>query len=99
MTWAAISFPICYVAVGIWRGWPILDEQLPLGIFAILVAALLVYKHRSNIRRLMEGTEPHYHPRSSRDHQRRLPRDGHPSTEPSADPGCAPDLSLTGAGF
>jgi glycerol-3-phosphate acyltransferase PlsY len=65
---AAISFPIFYIAVGIWRHWPIQGEQLPLGIFAVVVATLLVYKHRSNIRRLREGKEPHYRPRSSREH-------------------------------
>ena len=37
--------------------------------------------------------------RSSRDRKCRLPRDGRPAAEPSADPGRAPVLSLTGLGF
>jgi glycerol-3-phosphate acyltransferase PlsY len=50
-------FPIAYVIVGLIRGWPIFHEQLPLLIFAILVAALIIYKHRTNIARLRAGTE------------------------------------------
>ena len=68
----AIAFPIAYFAIGKWLNWPIFGEQLPLGIFSVIVAALLVYKHRSNIKRLMAGKEPHYHPRrSSDDHHHR----------------------------
>lgn len=67
---AAISFPALYIGMGLWLGWPLTENQLPLVIFAVLVAILIVFKHRSNIRRLMEGTEPHYHPRSHRhDHR------------------------------
>jgi len=54
---AAISFPIAYVIAAIIFRWPITDQQLPLLIFAIIVAALIVYKHRTNIARLRAGTE------------------------------------------
>ena len=53
----AIAFPILYVLVGQVRGWPVLHEQLPLLIFGVLMALLIVWKHRSNISRLMAGTE------------------------------------------
>jgi len=58
----ACTFPIWFLIVGYWRDWPVLDEQLPLTIFAFVVAGLIVVKHRGNIRRLKEGREPHYHP-------------------------------------
>jgi glycerol-3-phosphate acyltransferase PlsY len=64
---AAIAFPLCYIGVGIWQKWELTGHQLPLGVFAVVVSILLVYKHRSNIRRLMEGKEPHYHPKRSGD--------------------------------
>src|SRR5688572_17635285 len=44
---AATLFPIAYVAIALLRGWPILREQRPLLGFAVLVAAMIVYKHRS----------------------------------------------------
>ena len=60
---AAVVFPVAYVAVGLARGWPIFGEQLPLLIFAVLVAAMIVYKHRSNIARLRAGTESRFESR------------------------------------
>ena len=54
---SAISFPILYFAFGKWRGWDITGTQRPLLIFAVLLAGLIVYKHRSNIARLLNGTE------------------------------------------
>jgi len=53
----AISFPAAYLAIGGWRGWPVLGEQLPLLIFSLFIAAMIVFKHRSNITRLLAGTE------------------------------------------
>jgi glycerol-3-phosphate acyltransferase PlsY len=53
----SISFPIAYLLVGLARGWPVFGEQLPLLVFAVVVAAMITYKHRSNIARLMAGTE------------------------------------------
>jgi glycerol-3-phosphate acyltransferase PlsY len=54
---AAIFFPVAYLAIGRTLGWDILGAQLPLLVFAVLVAVLIVYKHRGNIARLMAGTE------------------------------------------
>jgi glycerol-3-phosphate acyltransferase PlsY len=54
---AAISFALLYAAVGQLLHWPIFTQQLPLLIFAILVATLVVVRHRTNIQRLMAGTE------------------------------------------
>jgi acyl phosphate:glycerol-3-phosphate acyltransferase len=55
---ATLAFPIFYVLIGkFWKNWPVFDQQLPLLIFAILVALLIVYKHRGNIARLRAGTE------------------------------------------
>ena len=50
-------FPVAYVCLGLALGWPVLGAQLPLLVFAVVVAALIVYKHRSNIARLRAGTE------------------------------------------
>jgi acyl phosphate:glycerol-3-phosphate acyltransferase len=57
---AAVSFPVTYVMMALVSGWPVLGEQLPLLAFAVLVAGMIVYKHRSNIARLRAGTEPRY---------------------------------------
>jgi glycerol-3-phosphate acyltransferase PlsY len=56
---AAIAFPIAYVLIALaWRPrWPILDSQLPLLIFAALIAVMIIYKHRANLARLRAGTE------------------------------------------
>ncbi|MEA2734723.1 MAG: acyl phosphate:glycerol-3-phosphate acyltransferase [Humisphaera sp.] len=56
----ASAFPIAYLIIGLARGWPVFASQLPLLIFAIVMAALIVYKHRSNIVRLRAGTEPRF---------------------------------------
>ena len=62
---AAIVFPIAYFGIGSLRGWNVLGEQLPLLIFAILIALLIVYKHRSNVARLIAGTENRFVRRSN----------------------------------
>jgi acyl phosphate:glycerol-3-phosphate acyltransferase len=53
----AAALPIAYVIIGLVVGWPVLGAQLPLLLFAVLIAALIVYKHRANIARLQAGTE------------------------------------------
>ncbi len=53
----ATVFPLAYAAIGLARHWPIASSQLPLLIFAVVVAALIVLRHRSNISRLLAGTE------------------------------------------
>jgi glycerol-3-phosphate acyltransferase PlsY len=59
----ASAFPIAYLIVGQMRGWDTFGSQLPLLIFAIVMAALVVYKHRSNIGRLRAGTESRFTPK------------------------------------
>lgn len=54
---AAIFFPIAYAGFAVLRGWNPLIHQLPLLIFAILMALMIVYRHRANIGRLRAGTE------------------------------------------
>src|SRR5688500_11343113 len=54
---AAATVPVAYVAIGVARGWPVFGSQLPLLIFAAVMALLIIYKHRSNIARLRAGTE------------------------------------------
>ena len=53
----AIAFPLAYLAFGELMGWPTLGAQLPLLIIAILIALMIVFKHRGNIARLRAGTE------------------------------------------
>ena len=53
----AIAFPILYVVLALLLGWPVFGEQWPLLAFAVLVAAMIVLKHRTNIIRLRAGTE------------------------------------------
>ena len=53
----AIAFPIAYIIIAVASHWPLLRQQLPLLIFAVVVGALVVVKHRSNISRLLAGTE------------------------------------------
>jgi acyl phosphate:glycerol-3-phosphate acyltransferase len=54
---AAALFPVAYVALALANHWPLLHQQLPLLAFSVLVAAMIVYKHRGNIARLRAGTE------------------------------------------
>jgi len=54
---AAVAFPIAFVAL-IWRleQWAFAD-LIPLFVFSCLIAVLVVVRHRSNIARLLAGTE------------------------------------------
>jgi glycerol-3-phosphate acyltransferase PlsY len=54
---AALLFPVAYVILGVWRGWPVFGQQLPLLGFAVLVGLMILYKHRDNLARLRAGTE------------------------------------------
>jgi acyl phosphate:glycerol-3-phosphate acyltransferase len=54
---AACAFPLIYVAIGLLEGWPVFQSQLPLLIFAVIMAVLITLKHRSNISRIRAGTE------------------------------------------
>ena len=42
------------------RGWPVTGSQWPLLAFAIVIPAMIVYKHRGNIARLRAGTESRF---------------------------------------
>ncbi len=59
---ASITFPLAYLAIGLHRGWDPQGEQLPLLLFAILMAVMIVYKHRTNIARLRGHRTPHGDP-------------------------------------
>ncbi len=55
----AVTFPIVFamaahLRAGQWGGW---DRLWPMYAFAILIAVLVVYRHRSNLQRLLAGTE------------------------------------------
>jgi glycerol-3-phosphate acyltransferase PlsY len=53
----ALAFAPVYAIVGYFLGWPIAREQLPLLIFAIVMSLLIVLKHKTNIQRILAGTE------------------------------------------
>lgn len=54
---AAIVFPLSYLGIALAREWDPFGRQLPLLLFALLVAAMITWKHRTNIARLRAGTE------------------------------------------
>ena len=54
---AAAALPIAYAGLGLMQGWPIVGRQFPLLVFTLVVAFMIVYKHRGNIARLRAGTE------------------------------------------
>ena len=54
---AAAVFPAAYLGIALLRGWDPLGRQWPLLALATLVAGLIILRHRSNVRRLIAGTE------------------------------------------
>jgi glycerol-3-phosphate acyltransferase PlsY len=66
---AAVAFPVTYVVIGTWRHWPVFDRQWPLLAFAVLVAVMIVWKHRGNIARLRAGTEHRFDPSAKPERQ------------------------------
>ena len=50
-------FPALFILAGSYFHWPVFGELLPLLIFAILMATLIIFKHRKNIARILAGTE------------------------------------------
>ena len=82
---AALVFPVAYVGIGLSLGWPVFGEQWPLLAFAVLVAAMIVYKHRSNIARLRAGTESRFESRPKSP----APPDGQPAPAPPDAPASA----------
>lgn len=53
----SVIFVLAYLGVGLGLRWPVFGSQWPLLAFAVLMAALIVYKHRGNLARLRAGTE------------------------------------------
>ncbi len=55
----AVTFPIVFAMAARLRAeqWGGLDRLWPMYVFAILIAVLVVYRHRSNLQRLLAGTE------------------------------------------
>lgn len=53
----SVALPIAYLIIGLACGWEPLGRQFPLLFFAVLIAAMIVYKHRGNLARLRAGTE------------------------------------------
>ena len=58
----AVIFALAYLAIGLARHWGVFDQQLPLLVFAVFVAAMIVFKHRGNLARLRAGTEYRFGP-------------------------------------
>jgi glycerol-3-phosphate acyltransferase PlsY len=53
---AALAFPVFFAVAVLVRGWPLM-QMLPFAALALAVAALIVIRHRSNVRRLLAHTE------------------------------------------
>ena len=53
----ACVFPLAYLAIGQLRHWPVMGNQLPLLVLSVLLAVMIIYRHRTNIQRLLNGTE------------------------------------------
>lgn len=54
---AAIALPVAVTVCMFWHGYAEVAANLPMIAFAILVAALVLYRHRANITRLRAGQE------------------------------------------
>jgi glycerol-3-phosphate acyltransferase PlsY len=57
---AATAFPIIFALVAWYkrRDWGDVQSLWPMYLFGVVLAALVVYRHRGNLKRLTEGTEP-----------------------------------------
>ena len=61
---AALAFVAAYLTLGLLHPqWDIFGKQLPLLLFAMLVAAMILFKHRTNLARLRAGTEHRFVPK------------------------------------
>jgi len=54
---ASATFPLAFIGIGLFAGWPVFGRQLPLLVLALAVPTLIIVRHRSNIARLLAGTE------------------------------------------
>lgn len=55
---AAGAFPIIFAIFVASQGFEASGSLWPLQVFAIIIGLLVIYRHRSNLRRLVRGTEP-----------------------------------------
>ena len=53
----AIVLPLAYVAFALALGWDLLGRQVPVLVLITLIGAMIVVRHRTNIVRLIKGTE------------------------------------------
>jgi len=61
---AAVLFPVAYALTAVMMRRELLGPRWPLLAFAIVVAAMIVWKHRTNIARLRAGTETSFRRKS-----------------------------------
>jgi glycerol-3-phosphate acyltransferase PlsY len=55
---AALAFLPIFVAVNVWTiGWDATLQLWPMGAFAAVMGALVIFRHRTNVKRLLAGTE------------------------------------------
>lgn len=54
---AAGAFPVLFAAAAHLARWGSAEHLWPLYAFSVILAALVIYRHRSNIKRLLAGTE------------------------------------------
>ena len=59
----AVVFAVAYVVIAEVNGWHPFTQQLPLLLFALLIVAMIIVRHRANISRLLAGTESRIGPR------------------------------------
>jgi glycerol-3-phosphate acyltransferase PlsY len=60
----AIMLPISYGVLALILKWDLLGTQLPLLAFVLLLAGMIIFRHRSNIARLRAGTEARFQTKS-----------------------------------
>ncbi len=80
-TWLVLFFPFRYVSVGsigaalcipiseCLLSWRSGEWRWPLVIFSIVISILAIWRHRSNIRKLIDGTENRFEPKKKRKDQ------------------------------
>jgi acyl phosphate:glycerol-3-phosphate acyltransferase len=42
------------------KRWPVFEEQWPMLVFSVMVAAMVIFRHRANLARLRAGIEPRF---------------------------------------
>jgi len=54
---AGLAFPVGFAVVARWQGRSVVGELWPLLVFSVLLAVMVVIRHRANLARLRAGTE------------------------------------------